>query len=846
VLQFSSPSFDASVLELCMSLPAGASLVVPPRDALVGEPLARVIAEHRVSHALIPPAALTTVPEPGGLPAFRTLVVGGEACPAGLGDRWAPGRRMINAYGPTEATVVSTWSGPLGAGTGAPPIGRPIPNSRVYVLDAGLRPVPPGSAGELYVAGVGLARGYLNRPGLTARSFLANPFGSVGERMYRTGDIVRWTGSGELEFLGRADEQVKIRGYRVEPGEIEAVLTRSGGVAEAVVVARDDPAGRRRLVAYVVPVAGQALDVIALRSRAADAVPAYMVPFVFVPLESLPLSPNGKLDRARLPEPVFDHSTAEHVPAGTDTERVLARVWAEMLGTADIGVHDNFFELGGDSILGLQVVAGVREAGFDMTMHDLVRHQTIAALATVVRPASTEPARSDPVVGATPLTPIQHWFFDNHTIDPHQFNQPMLVELAQRVEHRALDSALSALVEHHDALRMRFTQVGGQWRQYNAPVEPVDLLTWHDLSGASAAERRAVMDAVAGEIFHSFDLGTGPLLRAALFGLGARRRPMLFLAAHHLVIDGVSWRVLLDDLDTAYRQAVRGERIRLGPKTTSFQEWANRLTDFVATGGFAGELDHWAAVPQEPALPVDFPNPPADGGRRRVAVLFSRADTDTLLRVVPAVFRTHVNEVLLAALVRTLSDWSGRRQVVINLEGHGREEIFDGVDLSRTVGWLTTIYPVAFDAPDGSWRELIRSVHGQLRAVPGKGIGFGALRYLGSPETVELLSRHRTEAQISFNYLGQWDRPRSEPGSRLVHAVRDPLGQDHASADPSPHLLDVAGLIRGGRLRFQWYYRADQHERSTVAKLAQDFAGAAREIVAECRERMSLDWAGRI
>ncbi|MGH3845768.1 MAG: amino acid adenylation domain-containing protein, partial [Pseudonocardiaceae bacterium] len=389
VLQFSSPSFDASVLELCMSLPSGAALVVPPPGPLLGEALAELLARHRITHALIPPVALATVPADlaaTGLPEFTTVIVGGEACTADLVARWAPGRRMINAYGPTESTVVATWSLALTPG-GTPPIGAPIPNTRTYVLDGALRPVPVGVPGELYVAGAGLARGYLRRPGLTAARFVANPFGSPGARMYRTGDRVRWTPDDQLEFLGRADAQVKIRGFRVEPGEIEAVLRRHPDVDDAVVLARTDSAGIARLVGYLVPIADRTPELAQLRALLAGSLPDYMQPSVLLALDEWPLTPNGKLDRKALPAPT-EAPRAGYTAPRTDTERVLAQIWSDVLAVDSVGVEDNFFELGGDSVRSVLIIMRIKTA-FDviLTPRDVLSTRSISALADVVEDA---------------------------------------------------------------------------------------------------------------------------------------------------------------------------------------------------------------------------------------------------------------------------------------------------------------------------------------------------------------------------------------------------------------------------------------------------------------------------
>ncbi|MGH3786768.1 MAG: amino acid adenylation domain-containing protein, partial [Pseudonocardiaceae bacterium] len=860
VLAMSSPSFDASVLELGMSLLAGAVWVVPAEAGpLAGDDLVAVMEQQRISHALIPPAALATIPAEvaaGGLPAWATVIVGGDVCGAELVARWAPGRRMINSYGPTETTVVATWTPPLVPGPHRPPIGSPIPNTRVFVLDGWLRPVPIGVVGELFIAGVGLARGYLGRAGLTACRFVANPFGGSGERMSRTGDVVRWTVGGELEFVGRVDEQVKVRGFRIELGEIEAALVAHAGVAAAVVTVvghgdgNGDGAGvgRQRLVGYVVPAGDVVPDSVDLRSWLGRTLPDYMVPAGFVVLDELPLGPTGKLDRKALPAP--DQAAmpvVEYVAPRTPTEQALAEIWAQVLGVDRVGVYDNFFELGGDSILSIQLISRVRKAGFMLASRDIFFHQTVAELASVVTAADGQPTEYEPVIGPTALNPIQHWFFQTHPVNPHHFNQSMMVELDADVDWQLLERALELLWVHHDALRMRFELIDGYWRQDNAPPTPTRLLRVVDLSDAANADQTAAMGRVADDIHASFDLREGPLLKAALFTFGAERTCYLFLAAHHLVIDAVSWRILLEDLDTSYQQLARGESVELDAKTTSFQDWTNRLGDYVAKGGFDHEVDHWAQALETHQLPVDVAACENGAVSRAVSVVLSGEDTESLLRSAPTVYRTRINDVLLSALAWALSRWTEHSRVSIDLEGHGREEILDGVDLSRTVGWFTTLFPVALTlppVPDGAelrWRDLIRSVRRQLRAVPGNGLGYGALRYLGSPAIRQRLAVVGSGPQISFNYLGQWETPPGEgaqdSGRGLYRVVHGSLGQAHDPADPGPHLLEVVGAVQNGKLAFSWFYRPYCHHEATVQSVVDEFAQALRAIARDCRSQ---------
>ena len=891
VLQFASPSFDASVLELCTSLLSGAALVTGEEGPLVGERLAEVLAQREISHTLIPPAALATVDPAlaGALPALRSLVVGAEACPADLVDRWATGRRMVNSYGPTESTVVATWSDPLTAGTGTPPIGFPAAATRVYVLDAALRPVPPGVIGELYLAGPGLARGYLGRPGLTATRFVADPFGTPGERMYRTGDLGRRQADGELRFGGRADAQIKLRGFRIEPGEIESALRRGPLVRDAVVTvfageAEDGgAAGPARLVAYVVLAedvadvgsavdAGNAVDVgnavdgaeadsgeassrevpvAELRAQLAELLPSHMIPSVFVPLDQVPLTANGKLDRRALPDPGPVRPTAgERIAPRTDVERRIARIWGDVLGVADVGAEDNFFVLGGDSILSMQVVSRMRRDGLHLSTRDLFSHQTVAELATVVRDAP-EGGGATWTEGEVPLTPIQHWFLSTPRAAHHHFNQSTLLEVDAACDPEALRVALNALLEHHDALRMRFTQDEQGWHQFNPPPAPADdVLVHHDLSGLPSEQADEAMTKAADELHAGFDLSRGPLLRAALFSGDADRPAYLLLVAHHLVVDAVSWRVLSDDLECAYQQAAQGQPTALGERSTSFREWALELSAFVADGGLDEEVPYWeqavavdAGAAAELVASSSAQIPAAQTAA--VTVELSEQDTTALLRSAPAAYRTAVNDVLLAALALALSRWRGSEVVRLDLEGHGREEVVKGVDLSQTVGWFTTVYPVTLrvDAPGGAgpdsdWRSLVKSVRRQLRTVPANGLGFGALRTFGSPEVRERLAAG-AHSEVVFNYLGQWDaRPDSGPqdsGGGLVRAEHGSFGQDHDPRDGGSHLVEVVGAVREGRMAFTWHHRPSVHDTPTVRRVAEDFGQTLRHIARHAR-----------
>ncbi|WP_308427523.1 amino acid adenylation domain-containing protein, partial [Streptomyces atratus] len=557
VLQVVSPNFDVSVADLVMTLLSGAALVLPAAGQTTGDELARVLQERAITHMMLPAAVLATLAE-RELPALRCVVAGGEACSAELVARWSAGRRMVNAYGPTETTVCATMSAPLIGGV-TPPIGRPIHNTQVYVLDAGLRPVPPGVPGELYIAGAGLARGYQDRPGMTAERFVACPFGPAGTRMYRTGDLARWSADGELEYLGRADDQVKIRGFRIELGEIETVLAAHPDVAQVAVVAREDRPGVKQLVAYLVPRDGGAAgaDWGTLRKEAARVLPDYMVPAAFVTLEALPLTPNGKLNRRALPAPDFAEVSTGRAPR-TPQEEILCGLFAEILGLPAVGIDDSFFELGGHSLLATRLTSRIRSVlDVELPVRALFEAPTVAELAewldeaagrarTALRPME-RPER-------LPLSFAQRrlWFLGRLEGPSATYNMPLALQLSGQLDREALGAALTDVAVRHESLRTVFPESEG--RPYQLVLDPQRGRPGLPVTETDERELPALVEAVTRR---GFDLAVDTPLRAELFVL-TEDEHVLVLTLHHIAGDGWSLAPLVRDLAAAYTARCAG------------------------------------------------------------------------------------------------------------------------------------------------------------------------------------------------------------------------------------------------------------------------------------------------
>jgi amino acid adenylation domain-containing protein/non-ribosomal peptide synthase protein (TIGR01720 family) len=796
-------------------------------------------------------SALLSASQAAGLLPRQRLVLGGEACSWSLVEkisRLAPACVVLNHYGPTEATVGAITNELNSEDTerqsDTVPVGRPLGNMQAYILDQQLRPVPRGVPGELYLSGAGIARGYINRADATAEKFVPNPFSNAGDRLYTTGDRARYLADGRIEFLGRVDNQVKVRGYRIEPREIELAILDHPVVSESVVVAKEEQAGDRRLVAYVVTRNRTKINTTELRRFLDDRLPEYMIPSAFVFLDRLPLTANGKIDRAALPLP--DHSRPDSVFAAprNPVEEVLANIWSSVLGVDRVGVHDNFFDLGGDSILSIQIIARANQAGLGLLPRQLFQHQTVAELATVAGTPSPV-AEQGTITGHVPLTPVQARFFELNLPEMHHYNQAMLLEVHGPVDASLLAVAIKELLSQHDALRMRFRFNGDGWRAAITPPDEFVPFETIDLSQLADIQQSQALAGHVVRLHTTLNLHDGPLLRAALFNRGGQHNSYLLIVIHHLVMDGVSWRILLEDFQTLYQQLVRRERPSLPAKTTSFKSWAERLVEYARSPGLSNELPYWFALGNN--APSRLPRDESEGVNtvaqaRTLSVSLNAAETQALLQEVPVAYRTQINEVLLTALVRAFAKWTGSHSLLVDLEGHGREEIIEGVDLSRTISWFTTIFPVVLDCGNAQTAvEALQLVKEQLRAIPNRGIGYGLLRFASGDAMIAEKLQSLPQAEVRFNYLGQVDRMLLD--SSMFSMASHSSGPAQSRKAERAYLINIIGVVSSGELRLEWTFSESIHHKESVSQVADRFIEELRDLIAQSRTSEKISYS---
>ncbi|XDK95822.1 amino acid adenylation domain-containing protein [Rhodococcus opacus] len=797
---FHSAAFDFSVWELWGALLHGGRLVVVDTvTARSPDEFLGLLGRERVTVLCQTPTAFAQLAaaernQPTDL-ALRCVVFGGEALEHGhlvdWLDRHQPTRpQLVNMYGITETTVHVTRH-PLGDTRPAARsvIGRAVPGLRVYVLDRRLHPVPTGVTGEMYVAGNQVTRGYLHRSGLTVTRYVADPAGR-GERMYRTGDLARWTAQGQLEFLGRSDAQVQLHGYRIEPGEVEATLVRHPDVAQAAVSVRSDDRGAERLIGYVVPARDGAqtrtVDIGRVLGFARTTLAPQMVPATLVVLDRLPLTPNGKLDRRQLPAPDF----AEHVATGrapaTVTETALAAVFAEVLGVPSVSADESFFALGGDSIMAIQLVARAHEDGVFVTPRDVFEHQTVAALAEVAATRNPDVLAELPGggVGTAPLVPIARWLLERGgNLDT--YCQAVLLTAPPDLDTDTLTATVQTVLDHHDMLRARLRRgISDQDTVLEIPpagiIAAAPLITHVAVETHSdndlAAMARAQLDAAT----HRLDPENGIMLQ--LVWLDPRTQPgHLLITIHHLATDGVSWRILIPDLATAHHAHTTGTTPTLPPVTTTARRYAHALTD--TTTHRTHELPHWRNILTTPDPPLGTrpldPTHDTENTTTHTTIELPPHTTHTLLTTLPTTYHCGIDDALLTALALAITTWRHRHHtpthtLLVNIEGHGRTDpLIPGADLTRTIGWFTTIHPTLLDLTDidldnaltggPATGHALTTIKEQLHNTPDHGTGYGPLRYL-NPHTATQL-RNLPQPQTTLNYLGRFDYPPHGPSN---------------------------------------------------------------------------------
>ncbi|MEC0696474.1 surfactin non-ribosomal peptide synthetase SrfAA [Bacillus atrophaeus] len=755
---------------------------------------------------------------------LRVLLTGGDKLKRAVKQPYT----LVNNYGPTENTVVAT-STEIDPEEGSLSVGRAIANTRAYILGDGDQVQPEGVAGELCVAGRGLARGYLNREDETAKRFVADPF-VPGERMYRTGDLVRWTTEHGIEYIGRIDQQVKVRGYRIELSEIEVRLAQLSAVQDAAVAAVKDNAGNTTLCAYVTP---EDADTESLKSALKDTLPDYMIPAYWVTMDELPVTANGKVDRKALPQPDIEAQSAAYKAPATEMEELLAAIWQDVLGIPDIGISDNFFTLGGDSIKGIQMASRLNQHGLKLEMKDLFQHPTIEELVSYVERTEGKEADQGPVEGEAMLTPIQRWFFDRKFTNQHHWNQSVMLHAPKGFDPIAVEKTLQALTEHHDALRMVYHEEQGDVIQYNRGLSEasVDMKVFK-LNG-SAIDNEEKIEREADHLQSSIVLETGNLLKAGLFQ--AEDGDHLLLAVHHLAVDGVSWRILLEDFAAVYTQLKQGNKPVLPQKTHSFAEYAERLKEFANTKAFLKETDYWRQL-EENTIQTPLPKDRQSSDQRMkhtrtVQFSLTAEETEKLTTKVHEAYHTEMNDILLTALGLAMKNWTGQDQVSVHLEGHGREEILEDISISRTVGWFTSMYPMVLNmkhADDLAYQ--LKQMKEDIRHVPNKGVGYGILRYLTAPE-------HKTELEfsiqpeISFNYLGQFNEM-AESG--LFTRSSMPSGQSLSPETEKPNALDIVGYIENGTLTMTLAYHSLEFHERTIQAFSDSFKTHLLKVMEHC------------
>lgn len=817
---FTPLSFDLTLTSLFCTLTRGQTLTILNPNLAQDEVLQRCFApDSKIDAVKLTPAHISMLAKMDLQTSnVKTVIAGGDQllpehveALKGLNNNL----EVFNEYGPTETTV-----GCIAAKmeTGQPIlIGKPIHNAQVYLLDDHAKLMPTGAVGELCIGGAGVGQGYQNKEQESASRFIENPF-APGQRLYKTGDLGRWLPDGSIEYLGRKDDQVKIRGFRIELGELEHHLLNHDKVEEAVALAVTNEQGEKELVAYLVSPDSD-LNTAELRSLLGHHLPDYMLPSRFVMLAEFPLTANGKVNKKallKLKGTEVD-SGAEFQAPESDQEKLLVTIWQEVLNKEHISVADNFFYVGGDSIKAIQIASRTHEAGYQLSLRNIFESPVLKEQAALLQAVKRVPKQEE-VTGPVELTPIQRTFFDWQLAHRHHFNQATLLHLPVDLDQHSVAELFDQLQQHHDALRMVFRETENGIAPYNQGIDhPVEVQAF-DFSNLSQAAAQEAIEAQTLLLQSSMDLAKGPLMQLGLFDLGDKK--LLLVAIHHLVIDMVSWRILAEDLATLYGQYQRKEAYVLPLKSDAYQYWAKKLAHHARHDeALAREQAYWDDQAKIQTAPLALDNPKgsnceADGTTYSISL--NAKHTDLLQSKVNQAYNTEVNDILLAALGAAFGEQLGSQQLAIAMEGHGREGILDGVDISRTVGWFTSIYPIVLNTDHAiGLPKLLIETKEMLRKVPNKGIGYDLLRHFTGTENSQ--QPVTIQPQVSFNFSGQFDNTINTDGPFSI--AGEPKDTVNA-ASQRLHELDVTGHISKGQLTLSFRFSDKRFQTETIENLA--------------------------
>ncbi len=841
IVQNASQCFDISVWQFFAAVICGGKTVIYSNEIVNNpEEMIQRIVKDEVSILEVVPSFLDILLDyleenKVVLANLEYVVVTGEELKINLIKRWFElykNIKMVNAYGPTEASDDITHyimnKCPEAKNI---PVGYPIQNLNIYIIDKNMKLCPIGVKGEIVVSGVGVGRGYLNDVEKTRKVFMEDPFRKEEKiRLYKTGDLGRWLPDGNIEFFGRIDNQVKIRGFRIELGEIENKLLSIPNIKESVVTVKENKKKGKYICAYVV--SEKEIKELHLRDRLREMLPEYMIPSYFVQLEKMPLTPNGKVNRNALPklEDNIINTGIEYEAPRNEVEEKLCLVWKEVLGVERISINDNFFELGGDSIKAIQIVSRLKRYGYTLEMREIFKNPRIRELSRYVENLCISFSQTI-VEGNTVLTPIQTWFFERNFVDKHHFNQSVMLYRKERFDEKIVMAVFEKILLHHDALRMVYETSDNNVIQFNRSnhgktyeLEVVDFRNKEDY------EEEIIK--VCNRIQESIDLSKGPLVKIGLFKTDEGDH--MLIAIHHLVVDGVSWRIIFEDFNMGYNQHINGEEILFQDKTTSYKEWAQKLKEYSSSRSALKELDYWNKLESNRInpLPKDYEcSIITKENMKTLGIALSKEETEDLLKNVNMMYNTEINDILLTALGLTIKDWMKQEKILIYLEGHGREQIIKGIDISRTVGWFTSEYPVILDMKKPQdIAYSVKSVKENLRHIPNKGIGYGILRYLTDKNKLNGMD-FKLKPEIGFDYLGQFDQ---DMPVGLFEMSRIYTGNQSGLRNDSLYSLSFTAIVADSKLLISLEYNSGEYSEQTIQNILEKYRNNLCAIIKHC------------